>query len=169
MKKWIAPIHECSFQIVQFLSGSGGGGNSGQTRTITFFNRCTYPIWINPFPSNNGPQLTNGIPRMEPNARLTLNIPDSGWAGRFWPKTECDGNGQNCAVGQSVAPCPSNGCQPPADTKVEFFYPPKNDPNAVWYDISLVDGYSLPMEIIPSQQVIVLGYADIFKIPNLFL
>lgn len=43
--------------------------------------------------------------------------------------------------------------QPPAETKVEFFYPAQNDQNAVWYDISLVDGYSLPMEIIPDKQV----------------
>lgn len=92
---------------------------------------------------------------MERNAATTFTIPDSGWAGRFWPKIECDNTGQNCAVGQSVAPCPSAGCQPPADTKVEFFYPPINDPQNrnVWYDVSLVDGYSLPMEIIPSRQV----------------
>lgn len=132
------------------LSGSGAGGKK---RTITFFNRCAYPIWINPFTSGDGPVLGNGITRMDQNARFTFTIPDSGWAGRFWPKTECDSNGQNCAVGQSVAPCPSNGCQPPADTKVEFFYPPVNNAATVWYDISLVDGYSLPMEIIPSSQV----------------
>lgn len=117
-------------------------------RSITFVNRCSYPIWMSPFPS-----VGNGIAKIEQNAHTTYNIPDSGWKGRFWPKTECDNNGQNCAVGQSIPPCPSNGCQPPAETKVEFFYPPINDRNAVWYDISLVDGYSLPMEIIPSKQV----------------
>lgn len=107
---------------------------------------------MNPFTSGNGIAL-GAVTRMEQNARVTFTIPDSGWAGSFWPKTECDSNGQNCAVGQSVAPCPSTGCQPPADTKVEFFYPPINNANTVWYDISLVDGYSLPMEIIPSRQV----------------
>lgn len=97
--------------------------------------------------------MGNGIQRLQQNARITYNIPTSGWKGRFWPKTECDGSGQNCAVGQSVSPCPTGGCQPPADTKVEFFYPAINDPNAVWYDVSLVDGYSLPMEIVPDKQV----------------
>ncbi|KAJ6643403.1 Glucan endo-1,3-beta-glucosidase [Pseudolycoriella hygida] len=123
---------------------------TGKQRKITFVNRCAYPIWINPLTSANGPQLGNGIQRLEKNAQITYNIPDSGWEGRFWPKTECDNNGQKCAVGQSVNPCPSNGCQPPADTKIEFFYPLVGNPNTVWYDISLVDGYSLPMEIIPS-------------------
>ncbi len=122
--------------------------NVSGERSITFVNRCNYPIWMNPFPT-----VGNGIQRLEQNARTIYNIPDSGWKGRFWPKTECDGNGQNCAVGQSVPPCPSGGCQPPAETKVEFFFPTMNDRNSVWYDISLVDGYSLPMEIIPDKQV----------------
>ena len=125
-----------------------------QKRTITFLNRCTYPVWVTPFTSDNGPQLGNGIQKLAQNARTTYDIPDSGWKGRFWPKTGCDGSGQNCAVGQAVAPCPSKGCQPPADTKVEFFYPKIDDKNTAWYDISLVDGYSLPMEIIPDKQVI---------------
>lgn len=47
----------------------------------------------------------------------------------------------------------SLGCQPPAETKIEFFFPPAGDPRNVWYDISLVDGYSLSMEIIPSKKV----------------
>lgn len=73
-------------------------------------------------------------------------------AGRFWPKQGCDANGQNCEVGQSIDPCNAGGCDPPAETKVEFFFPPSNDWGDVWYDISLVDGYSLPVEIIPSVQ-----------------
>lgn len=72
--------------------------------------------------------------------------------GRFWPKTGCDGGGQNCETGQSVSPCGRNGCDPPAETKVEFFFPPAGDRNNVWYDISLVDGYSLPVQIVPSVQ-----------------
>lgn len=72
--------------------------------------------------------------------------------GRFWPKTGCDSNGFNCEVGQSVPPCGPTGCSPPAETKVEFFFPPVGDGNNVWYDISLVDGYSLATEIKPSVQ-----------------
>lgn len=75
-------------------------------RSITFKNRCTYSIWMSPFPT-----LEDGIRRIEPNAATIYNIPDSGWGGRFWPKTECDNSGQNCAVGQSMPPCPANGCQ----------------------------------------------------------
>lgn len=122
-------------------------------RTITFKNRCAHSIWINPFTSDNGPQLGNGIQRLDQNARVTYNIPNSGWKGRFWPKVDCDSSGHNCGVGQSVDPCPRNGCQPPADTKVEFSFPSINDQNTIWYDISLVDGYSLAMDIIPNKEV----------------
>ena len=41
------------------------------------------------------------------------------------------------------------GCQPPADTKIEFNFPPQPPTSDSWYDISLVDGYSLAMSITP--------------------
>lgn len=94
---------------------------------------------------------------MEPNARIMYPIPDDGWNGLFWPKTGCDDSGQNCAVGQSVQPCPNGGCQPPSETRVEFFYPPMGDPRTIYYDVSLVDGYTLPMEIIPIPEVCAIG------------
>lgn len=122
-------------------------------RRIAFKNRCKEPIWISPLTSKNGPGLAGGIKRLAPNAQTVYSIPDSGWKGRFWPKTGCDGSSQNCKVGQSVPPCPAGGCQPPAETKIEFFYPPTGDTRTIYYDVSLVDGYTLPMEIIPNKQV----------------
>ena len=80
---------------------------------------------------------------------MIYRIPDFGWAGRFWPKTGCDGTGYNCEFGDSVPPCPVGGCHPPADTKVEFNFPSQPPSQDSWYDISLVDGYSLPMRIVP--------------------
>ena len=81
--------------------------------------------------------------------QLICQIPNAGWAGRFWPKTGCNSGGTECEFGDSVPPCPSNGCQPPADTKVEFNFPSQPPNQDSWYDISLVDGYSLPMKIVP--------------------
>jgi len=124
----------------------------GSARQIAFTNRCSHPIWISPLTNGNGTPLPEGIRRVESGAGFTYQIPNGGWGGRFWPKQGCDGSGQNCEVGQSMPPCLPNGCDPPAETKVEFFFPPVGDTNAVWYDVSLVDGYSLPAEIIPSFQ-----------------
>lgn len=112
-------------------------------RQITFTNRCNMEIWISPLTNAQGPPLNGGIQKLNNGANYAYQIPDSGWGGRFWPKTGCDGGGQNCELGQSTDPCGPTGCDPPADTKVEFFFPPSSDPNDVWYDVSLVDGYSL--------------------------
>jgi hypothetical protein len=126
---------------------------SSTGRQITFQNRCGRDIWISPLTNNQGPPLPDGIVRLANNAKHSYQIPNGGWGGRMWPKTGCDGSGQNCQVGQSIPPCPSGGCQPPAETKVEFFFPPTSSSGqAVWYDVSLVDGYSLPAEIVPSSQ-----------------
>jgi hypothetical protein len=108
-------------------------------------------VWVSPLTNAQGPPLAGGIVKLNNQASYAYQIPDSGWGGRFWPKTGCDGSGQNCEVGQSSDPCGPTGCDPPADTKVEFFFPPSSDPNDVWYDVSLVDGYSLAAEIIPDR------------------
>jgi len=120
-------------------------------RQIEFINRCSQDIWISPLTNNQGPMLPEGIVRLTNGQARAYNIPSGGWGGRFWPKVGCDGSGQNCRMGQSVDPCPAGGCHPPADTKVEFHFPAESDTHDVWYDVSLVDGYSLPAEIVPSQ------------------
>jgi len=127
-------------------------------RTIEFTNRCPQDIWVSPLTNGQGPMLPEGIMRLANGQVRSYNIPDAGWGGRFWPKTGCDGSGNNCVMGQSMPPCPTGGCQPPAETKVEFHFPPAGNSDAVWYDVSLVDGYSLPAEIIPSVQVKLLAY-----------
>jgi hypothetical protein len=124
-------------------------------RQITFTNRCSQDVWVSPLTNAQGPVLQPGIVKLANGANFAYQIPDGGWGGRFWPKTGCDGNGQNCEVGQSSDPCGPTGCDPPADTKVEFFFPTISDPNDVWYDVSLVDGYSLPASIVPDSSIVV--------------
>lgn len=103
------------------------------SRTIEFTNRCGYDLWVNPLTNAQGPPLPDGIVRLSNGASHTYRVPDYGWGGRFWPKTGCDGSGHNCEVGQSVDPCGPYGCDPPAETKVEFFFPTIDDPNDIWY------------------------------------
>lgn len=122
-------------------------------RTITVHNRCSQPIWIGQLTNNNGAPLAGGIRHINSHGNAVFNIPDWGWAGRMWPKIGCNDDGQACAFGQSIPPCGQHGCTPPADTKIEFYFPSIWNTKRIWYDISLVDGYSLPTEIIPSQTV----------------
>jgi hypothetical protein len=92
--------------------------STGTCRDIKFNNKCGRDIWISPLTNGNGAPLRDGIVRLTNSGSHTYQIPDNGWGGRFWPKTGCDGSGHNCEVGQSVPPCPSGGCHPPAETKV---------------------------------------------------
>jgi hypothetical protein len=82
------------------------------------------------------------------------NIPAGGVnAVRFWPKTGCDGSGHNCSIGDNGAgggvPCPAGGCQPPIDSKFEVTFAPVNNAQANWYNLSQVDGYTLPFKVTP--------------------
>jgi len=112
-------------------------------------NNCAFTTLLATAPNSNRAPLPGGTIKLTQGQTYTYNIPNGGWAGRFWPKTGCDGSGTNCEFGDSSPPCPVGGCQPPADTKVEFLFPPQPPKLDSWYDISLVDGYSLPMKIVP--------------------
>jgi hypothetical protein len=117
---------------------------------IKVTSRCSFPIWIAVTSNPGKPDLPGANHRLDNGASINYQIPNAGWAGRMWPKIGCDGSGQNCFFGQSSPPCPAGGCHPPADTKVEFFFP-ANFQGQSWYDISLVDGYSQPVSIRPSR------------------
>lgn len=74
-------------------------------------------------------------------------VPQSVSATRFWPKYQCDNEGQNCAFGESGGPnlpCPAAGCSPPIDTKFEATF--GTDQGLDWYNVSQVDGWTLPFE-----------------------
>ncbi|KAF8062655.1 Glucan endo-1 [Scenedesmus sp. PABB004] len=122
---------------------------AGGPRTLKFVNACPQPIWLSSTHNTDRMPLPGGVVKIAQGASYTYDIPSNGWAGRLWPKVGCDDAGTNCAFGDSVPPCPPGGCSPPAETKVEFNWP--TDPNAdCWYDVSLVDGFSLPMRITPA-------------------
>lgn len=123
-------------------------------RTIKVENQYDHDIWIQSLNNPEYSPLFGGrVVKLRPGTQFTYNITDRGWAGRFWPKTKCNARGEDCEFGQSMIPCPTGGCHPPADTKVEFFFPPNGDSRASYYDISLVDGYSLGAKIIPYHNV----------------
>jgi hypothetical protein len=84
-------------------------------REIRFTNKCNEDVWISPTTNAQGPPLPDGIQKINSGGSHAYQIPDGGWGGRFWPKTGCDGSGQNCELGQSSDPCGPTGCDPPAD------------------------------------------------------
>lgn len=122
---------------------------ASNTTRLSVTNQCVFPVWMATQPNAQIAPLPGGTVKLSKGQSHSYSIPTSGWAGRLWPKIGCDGNGRNCTAGEAVAPCPASGCEPPADTKIEFNFPNLSSRTNAWYDISLVDGYSLPVKIQP--------------------
>ncbi|KAL0438408.1 UNVERIFIED_CONTAM: Thaumatin-like protein 1 [Sesamum latifolium] len=99
--------------------------------------------WIAPL-STTGFALQTGESKV-------INAPSS-WGGRFWGRTHCteDSTGKFSCVtgdcGSGKLECAGGGAAPPA-TLAEFTL--DGDAGKDFYDVSLVDGYNLPMLVVP--------------------
>jgi Thaumatin family len=75
-------------------------------------------------------------------------VAPSGWSGRFWGRSGCsfDSSGRgSCSTGDCGSgeiECKGAGAAPPA-TLIEFTL--DGSDNKDFYDVSLVDGYNLPV------------------------
>jgi hypothetical protein len=121
-----------------------------QTTRLRITNRCDEPIWIAHSDNLSGEQNV----RLADGELHDYAIPDEGLASvRFWPKRGCDAEGRNCAIGDTGegggAPCGASGCQPPLDSKFEATFAALGSGAASWYNLSLVDGYTLPFGVVP--------------------
>ncbi|KAI3428935.1 uncharacterized protein J3R85_008959 [Psidium guajava] len=117
--------------------------------TFTFVNKCNFPVWPGILSGSGSPPLeTTGFELTKGGSR-SLQAP-SGWSGRFWGRSGCsfDGSGRgSCATadcGSGEVECNGGGAAPPA-TLAEFTLGGSGSQD--FYDVSLVDGYNLPMVI----------------------
>lgn len=113
--------------------------------TVGITNNCSFPIWIGVLGNPNYPLPFNGGWRMNASESVDLEL-GQGWSGRFWGRTNCNSQGW-CQTGDcgGKIECAGAGGNPPASL-AEFSF---DTPGGDYYDISLVDGYNLPMGIIP--------------------
>lgn len=90
---------------------------------------------------------------LQPGESFSLTVPTS-WSGRLWGRTYCTQNTTtgtfSCLTGDcgtSTLQCSGSGAAPPA-TLAEFTL---NGAGGLdFYDVSLVDGYNLPMIVVPN-------------------
>ncbi|TID17778.1 Osmotin thaumatin-like protein [Venturia nashicola] len=135
---------------------------------LTIVNQCPEDIWPaigtqhGNGPSTNGFKLASG----EQN-NLTVS---SNWQGRVWGRTNCSFNdaGTGPAAGGVGRSCGSGDCNGALDCKVGGDVPVSlaeftldAGDGQTYYDISLVDGYNIPMAIVMQP----LGNASIEDIP----
>ncbi|XP_051124356.1 thaumatin-like protein 1b [Andrographis paniculata] len=119
--------------------------------TFTFVNKCGFTVWPGIL-SNAGiaPLSTTGF-ALKSGESTAVSAPPS-WGGRFWGRTYCaeDSTGKFSCVtgdcGSGKMECAGGNAAPPA-TLAEFTL--DGDAGKDFYDVSLVDGYNLPMLVVP--------------------
>ncbi|CAD6199682.1 unnamed protein product [Caenorhabditis auriculariae] len=113
-----------------------------EARNIRVYNKCPFTIW----PGILGPgNPAGGGFRLDGGQSRTVSVDDAWTAGRVWARTGCDGN-FNCETGfcRNTEQCNGAGGVPPVSL-AEFTL--KAWGNEDFYDVSLVDGYNLPVLI----------------------
>ncbi|KAB2618181.1 thaumatin-like protein 1 [Pyrus ussuriensis x Pyrus communis] len=114
--------------------------------TFTFTNKCDFTVWPGILASSGSEKLDSTGFELPKGSSRVFQAP-TGWSGRFWGRTGCsfDGSGRgSCSTGDCGSgelECNGAGAAPPA-TLAEFTL---GSGSQDFYDVSLVDGYNLPM------------------------
>ncbi|XP_057803869.1 pathogenesis-related thaumatin-like protein 3.5 [Salvia miltiorrhiza] len=133
--------HLGTFLLIVFLFVASSGVRVSKCTKFTIINNCNETIWPGIHPSN----FSTGGFGLRPNQSAVFSPPPA-WHGRIWARTACDfthnGTCQTGGCGPSLQ-CTGPG-QPPASI-AEFALGGDID----YYDVSLVDGFNLPLLIVP--------------------
>ncbi|XP_031384829.1 thaumatin-like protein 1b isoform X1 [Punica granatum] len=123
-----------------------------RSRTFTFVNKCDYTVWPGILSNSGVPTLSTTGFALQNGESRTLTAPAS-WGGRFWGRTYCTQDTStgkfSCLTGDCGSgelECSGSGATPPA-TLAEFTLDGAGGLD--FFDVSLVDGYNLPMQVVP--------------------
>jgi len=117
---------------------------------LIFINNCSSTIFIGALGNAQMAPPAKGGWRLDPGHENAVGvmIPRS-WGGRFWARTDCDSNGQNCSTGDcGNLQCNGKGGQPNV-TVVEFTFDSGPNQNLDFYDVSNVDAYNMAIKVQP--------------------
>ncbi|GMH31109.1 hypothetical protein Nepgr_032952 [Nepenthes gracilis] len=137
------------FQCLFFVFISPGKVR-GHTVSITVINKCLFQIWPSAAPNTGHAVLADGGFHLESGHSRLIEAPGN-WSGRIWARTGCnfDANSRQpaCQTGDCDGRLACNGLigTPPATLVEISLHADKNTPS--YYDVSLVDGYNLPVSI----------------------
>lgn len=119
--------------------------------TFTLVNQCSYTVWPGILSGAGTSQISPTGFQLNPGQAIPVSVP-AGWSGRLWGRSFCSQDSTTgkftCVTGDcgsGTVEC-TGGAAPPA-TLAEFTL---NGAGGLdFYDVSLVDGYNLPMLISP--------------------
>lgn len=140
MASWRLPV---SFLVFSLLANSF-------SCTFIVANNCGYTIWPGTLAGATSPQLPTTGFRLDPGQIITIPT-TPGWSGRMWARTGCTfdpiGVG-SCQTGDCGGrmECNGIGATPPASLfEITLGTGDLQD----FYDVSLVDGYNVPLVAVP--------------------
>ncbi|XP_024379415.1 pathogenesis-related thaumatin-like protein 3.5 [Physcomitrium patens] len=121
-----------------------------EAATFNIINGCQFTVWVGVQPNAKLPVLANGGFACASGDKVAVTAPQ-GWGGRFWGRTDCkfDAAGKGlCVTGDcgNVLHCNGAGGNPPASLAEITL---NGSGGLDFYDISLVDGYNLPISMKP--------------------
>ncbi|KAK4478683.1 hypothetical protein RD792_014177 [Penstemon davidsonii] len=117
--------------------------------TFTLKNNCPFTIWPATLTGVGAPISTGFVLASQGSTSLDVLPP---WSGRLWARFECSNSGRftcangDCNSGQIT--CNGAGAIPPV-TIIEYTL--AGDGGKDFYDISLVDGFNLPLSVTPDR------------------
>ncbi|XP_048439970.1 PR5-like receptor kinase isoform X2 [Pyrus x bretschneideri] len=118
---------------------------------MTFTNNCPNTVWPATLTSGQKPQLSTTGFKLASQASQSMDAP-SPWSGRLWARTRCSTNATgkfscetaDCGSGQVAC----NGAYAVTPTTLVEITIAENG-GQDFYDVSLVDGFNLPMSVAP--------------------
>ncbi|XP_042026289.1 thaumatin-like protein 1 [Salvia splendens] len=130
--------------------------------TFTFVNQCSYTVWPGILSNAGTAQLSTTGFLLNSGDSLPVPVPAS-WSGRMWGRTLCSTNPDTARFtcltgdcGSGAIECGGGGAATPA-TLAEFTLDGAGGLD--FYDVSLVDGYNLPMLVSPGGNCTITGCA----------
>ncbi|KAG9450921.1 hypothetical protein H6P81_010886 [Aristolochia fimbriata] len=136
------PIVLCSFYVA---------GRLVQAETVAFYltNKCPFPVWPATASNTGYPVVADGGFYLPSGKTQKIHAPAT-WAGRIWARTGCDFSSSSkpaCLTGDCDGRLECDGVigLPPATLVQVALQSDKSKPS--FYDISVVDGYNLPISI----------------------
>ncbi|QRW18315.1 pathogenesis-related protein PR5K (thaumatin family) [Rhizoctonia solani] len=142
-------------------------------RRWTVNNDCPFTIWPAIYTSNTSAVTLSGVEtgwEAPPNSSRSFVVPEGwhaflfcfGWSGAYiWGRRDCNFSSGNSPAdtNTTIGGCVSGGCPgglyctglgSPPTTHAEWTLAPGDGSGADYYDISIVQGFNLPMSVVPS-------------------
>ncbi|XP_074275660.1 thaumatin-like protein 1b [Silene latifolia] len=139
------------FFILIFALRLSASSRTSKGTSFRLVNKCSHTVWPGLLSSAKSPPLPTTGFALKPDKSRTLTFPHS-WSGRIWGRTHCSVNAAgkfSCLTGDCASgkvSCGGAGAIPPA-TLAEFTL--NGTGGLDFYDVSLVDGYNLPILVAP--------------------